>query len=118
MLRPFRWGIQLSSISRKGLRKFRPAARTPSSTEYGSESVDTMLKIALAYQRAIGQGTRTRLIGHERGYQRAFSWRNSQQSARFSATAGHRPSSSYPRPIEKQFFKGAAQARYQAGRRS
>lgn len=34
----------------------------------GSESVDTTLKIALAYQRAIGQGTRTRLIGRERGY--------------------------------------------------
>jgi beta-alanine--pyruvate transaminase len=34
----------------------------------GSEAVDTALKIALAYQRAIGQGTRTRLIGRERGY--------------------------------------------------
>jgi beta-alanine--pyruvate transaminase len=37
-------------------------------TNSGSESVDTSLKIALAYQRAIGQGTRTRLIGRERGY--------------------------------------------------
>jgi beta-alanine--pyruvate transaminase len=37
-------------------------------TGSGSESVDTALKIALAYQRAIGQGTRTRLIGRERGY--------------------------------------------------
>ncbi|MDQ3079390.1 MAG: aspartate aminotransferase family protein [Pseudomonadota bacterium] len=34
----------------------------------GSEAVDTALKIALAYQRSIGQGTRTRLIGRERGY--------------------------------------------------
>jgi beta-alanine--pyruvate transaminase len=34
----------------------------------GSEAVDTALKIALAYQRAIGQGTRTRLIGREKGY--------------------------------------------------
>ena len=34
----------------------------------GSEAVDTALKIALAYQRAIGQGTRSRLIGRERGY--------------------------------------------------
>ncbi len=34
----------------------------------GSEAVETALKIALAYQRAIGQGTRTRLIGRERGY--------------------------------------------------
>lgn len=33
-----------------------------------SESVDTALKIAIAYQRAIGQGTRTRFIGRERGY--------------------------------------------------
>ncbi len=37
-------------------------------TNSGSESVDTALKIALAYQRAIGQGTRARLIGRERGY--------------------------------------------------
>ena len=37
-------------------------------TNSGSESVDTALKIALAYQRAIGQGARTRLIGRERGY--------------------------------------------------
>jgi beta-alanine--pyruvate transaminase len=37
-------------------------------TNSGSESVDTALKIALAYQRAIGQGTRTRLIGRERAY--------------------------------------------------
>jgi beta-alanine--pyruvate transaminase len=37
-------------------------------TGSGSESVDTALKMALAYQRAIGQGTRTRLIGRERGY--------------------------------------------------
>lgn len=37
-------------------------------TGSGSESVDTALKIAVAYQRAIGQGTRTKLIGRERGY--------------------------------------------------
>ena len=34
----------------------------------GSESVDTALKIALAYHRARGHGSRTRLIGRERGY--------------------------------------------------
>ncbi len=34
----------------------------------GSEAVDTALKIALAYQRARGEGARTRLIGRERGY--------------------------------------------------
>jgi beta-alanine--pyruvate transaminase len=37
-------------------------------TNSGSESVETGLKVAIAYQRAIGQGTRTRLIGRERGY--------------------------------------------------
>ena len=37
-------------------------------TNSGSEAVDTALKIAIAYQRSIGQGTRTRLIGRERGY--------------------------------------------------
>jgi len=37
-------------------------------TNSGSEAVDSALKIAIAYQRAIGQGTRTRLIGRERGY--------------------------------------------------
>jgi beta-alanine--pyruvate transaminase len=37
-------------------------------TGSGSESVETALKIAIAYQRSIGQGTRTRLIGRERGY--------------------------------------------------
>ncbi|WP_114285902.1 aspartate aminotransferase family protein [Candidatus Halocynthiibacter alkanivorans] len=37
-------------------------------TNSGSESVDSALKIALAYQAARGEGTRTRLIGRERGY--------------------------------------------------
>jgi beta-alanine--pyruvate transaminase len=34
----------------------------------GSEAVDTALKIALAYWNVQGQGSRTRLIGRERGY--------------------------------------------------
>ncbi len=34
----------------------------------GSESVDTALKIALAYHRARGEGQRTRFIGREKGY--------------------------------------------------
>ena len=37
-------------------------------TNSGSESVDTALKIALAYQRVKGEGSRFRLIGRERGY--------------------------------------------------
>ena len=37
-------------------------------TNSGSESVDTALKIAIAYHRLRGEGSRTRLIGRERGY--------------------------------------------------
>ena len=37
-------------------------------TNSGSESVETALKIALAYHRVRGEGSRTRLIGRERGY--------------------------------------------------
>ncbi len=37
-------------------------------TNSGSESVDTALKIALAYHRARGNGSKSRLIGRERGY--------------------------------------------------
>lgn len=58
---PFQFAEQLAEIAPAGLNKVF-------FTNSGSESVDTALKIALAYQRAIGQGTRTRLIGRERGY--------------------------------------------------
>ncbi|HTJ58537.1 MAG TPA: aspartate aminotransferase family protein [Devosiaceae bacterium] len=37
-------------------------------TNSGSESVDTALKLAIAYQRVKGEGSRFRLIGRERGY--------------------------------------------------
>jgi len=37
-------------------------------TNSGSESVDTALKIALAYHQVKGEGSRTRLIGREKGY--------------------------------------------------
>ncbi|TPK64635.1 aspartate aminotransferase family protein [Mesorhizobium sp. B2-4-19] len=37
-------------------------------TNSGSESVETALKMAIAYHRMKGEGARTRLIGRERGY--------------------------------------------------
>jgi len=37
-------------------------------TNSGSESVETALKIAIAYHRARGEGTRQRLVGREKGY--------------------------------------------------
>lgn len=37
-------------------------------TNSGSESVDTALKIAIAYHRVRGEAARTRLIGREKGY--------------------------------------------------
>jgi len=52
----------------------RIAALTPKDLDHvffcnsGSEAADTALKIAIAYHRANGEGTRTRLIGRERGY--------------------------------------------------
>ncbi|GLZ85096.1 omega amino acid--pyruvate aminotransferase [Metapseudomonas resinovorans] len=58
---PFELAERLADIAPKGLSKVF-------FTNSGSESADTALKIALAYQRAIGQGTRTRLIGRELGY--------------------------------------------------
>jgi beta-alanine--pyruvate transaminase len=50
------------------------AALTPEGLDYvfftgsGSEAADTSLKMARAYWRAKGQGTKTRLIGREKGY--------------------------------------------------
>ncbi|PMS14588.1 aspartate aminotransferase family protein [Trinickia dabaoshanensis] len=49
-------------------------ALTPNGLDYvfftgsGSESADTSLKMARAYWRAKGKGTKTRLIGREKGY--------------------------------------------------
>jgi beta-alanine--pyruvate transaminase len=57
----FDFATRLASIAPEGLdRVFF--------TNSGSESVDTALKIAIAYHRARGQGQRVRLVGRERGY--------------------------------------------------
>jgi len=58
---PFELASRLAEIAPAGLNKVF-------FTNSGSESADTALKIALAYQRAIGQSSRTRLIGRELGY--------------------------------------------------
>ncbi|WP_320893144.1 aspartate aminotransferase family protein [Stutzerimonas stutzeri] len=58
---PFELAEKLAAISPEGLNRVF-------FTNSGSESSDTALKIALAYQRAIGQGSRTRLIGRELAY--------------------------------------------------
>ncbi|MFM2147888.1 MAG: hypothetical protein RLZZ187_194 [Pseudomonadota bacterium] len=52
----------------------RVAEMTPEGVDHvffvnsGSEAADTALKIALAYQKSIGQAQRVRLVGRERGY--------------------------------------------------
>ena len=66
---PFQYGHPLSfELAR------RVAALTPGDLNYvfftnsGSESVETALKIALAYHRARGQAQRQRLVGREKAY--------------------------------------------------
>jgi beta-alanine--pyruvate transaminase len=58
---PFKLAQRLSKISPDGLNKVF-------FTNSGSESVDTALKIALAYHQVRGDQGRTRLIGREKGY--------------------------------------------------
>jgi beta-alanine--pyruvate transaminase len=58
---PFILAERLAQIAPEGLKHLF-------FTNSGSESVDTALKIALAYHRARGDGQRTRLIGREKGY--------------------------------------------------
>ncbi|QPF74340.1 aspartate aminotransferase family protein [Roseateles sp. DAIF2] len=57
----FELAERLAAIMPKGLSKVFY-------TNSGSESVDTALKMAIAYHRVRGEGSRTRLIGRERGY--------------------------------------------------
>ena len=66
---PFQFGIpqafelanRLADIAPKGLDRVFFC-------NSGSEAADTALKMAIAYHQTQGQGTRTRLIGRERGY--------------------------------------------------
>ncbi len=58
---PFELAERLAGIAPAGLNRVF-------FTNSGSESVDTALKIALAYHRARGEASRTRLIGRELGY--------------------------------------------------
>jgi beta-alanine--pyruvate transaminase len=57
----FQFASRLSAMAPQGLKKVF-------FTNSGSESVDTALKIAIAYHRVRGEGARQRLIGREKGY--------------------------------------------------
>jgi beta-alanine--pyruvate transaminase len=66
---PFQMGHPLAFELAERLLQYAPAGlNRVFFTNSGSESVDTALKIALAYHRVKGEGHRTRLIGRERGY--------------------------------------------------
>lgn len=66
---PFQMGHPLAFELAERLLKYTPAGlNRVFFTNSGSESVDTALKIALAYHRIRGEAQRTRLIGRERGY--------------------------------------------------
>jgi beta-alanine--pyruvate transaminase len=66
---PFQWGHPAAFDLAQRLVGLAPAGYgNVFFCNSGSEAVDTALKIALAYHRANGQATRTRLIGRERGY--------------------------------------------------
>ncbi len=65
---PFQMGHPAAFELANRLTKLTPGLDHVFFTNSGSESVDTALKIALAYHRARGEGQRTRFIGRERGY--------------------------------------------------
>ena len=66
---PFQMGHPKAFALAEELVKITPAGLNKVFfTNSGSESVDTALKMALAYHRVRGEGSRTRLIGRERGY--------------------------------------------------
>jgi beta-alanine--pyruvate transaminase len=66
---PFQMGHPLAFQLADRLLKYTPEGLNRIFfTNSGSESVETALKIALAYHRLRGESHRTRLIGRERGY--------------------------------------------------
>ena len=67
--RPSRWAIPRRSSWPTALVDIAPEGLNHVLfTNSGSESVETALKVALAYHRVKGDGSRFRLIGRERGY--------------------------------------------------
>ncbi len=65
----FQFGHPLSFALTNRMRDFLPAGLDHVFfTGSGSESADTSLKMARAYWRAKGQGSKTRFIGREKGY--------------------------------------------------
>ena len=65
----FQMGHPLPFVLAERLKQIAPAGLDHAFfTNSGSESVDTALKIALAWHRVRGEGQRTRLIGREKGY--------------------------------------------------
>ena len=58
---PFRLAERIAAIAPQGMQQVF-------FTNSGSEAVDTALKMAVAYHRLRGQGTRTRFIGREKSY--------------------------------------------------
>ena len=66
---PFQMGHPLAFEFAERIRPLLPEGLTRVFfTNSGSESVDTALKLALAYHRMRGEGHRVRLIGREKGY--------------------------------------------------
>ena len=69
MRRPSRWATPRRSSWPTALVDIAPEGMDHVLfTNSGSESVETALKMALAYHRVKGEGARFRLIGRERGY--------------------------------------------------